>query len=126
MSSRQYYVPNLPRMIDFPWSDVHTMVERATNESIAWLNDLGLLGHGDETKNFFNRTQAGTLAGYAFPYARYDQLRACTDFINTIFVLDEITDLQTGKDARVTIENHFDALFGGAPDGSATSQMSLE
>ena len=126
MSPRQYYVPNLPRMIDFPWSGIHTMTEQATNESVAWLDDLGILGSQSETKDFFDRTQAGILGGYTYPYANYNQLRACTDFINTIYVLDEITDVQSGKNARVTMVNHLDVLFGEVPDGSSISQMSVE
>ena len=102
------------------------MEEQATNESIVWLDNLGILGPQGETKSFFDRTQAGILGGYTYPYADYDQLRACTDFINTIYVLDEITDLQSGKDARATMVNHLDVLFGGASDGSAISQMSVE
>lgn len=120
-------------MIPFPWPGVHPDTARATSESIAWIDahspfDCLEGATKGATRRFFEETGAGLLGGYAYPYARtYAQLRAVTDFINTIYVLDEITDAQSGIQAKKTVENHLGVLFGEKEsDGEAISEISRE
>lgn len=45
------------------------------------------------------------------------------DVINMRFAIDEITDSQSGAEARDTIDHHLRILFGEPCDGSPLSKM---
>ncbi|THH10891.1 hypothetical protein EW145_g1024 [Phellinidium pouzarii] len=53
----------------------------------------------------------------------YDSLRLACDFINMLFIMDEISDVQDGAGARLTMDKHITILLGGQCDGSAISRM---
>lgn len=63
------------------------------------------------------------LVAYAYPYAPYDKHRLSCDVINMQFAIDEITDSQSGAEARDTIDHHLRILFGEPCDGSPLSKM---
>lgn len=42
------------------------------------------------------------LASHTYPQANYDTFRTCCDFINLLFVIDEISDDQSGEGAKLT------------------------
>lgn len=42
------------------------------------------------------------LASLTYPQAGYDTFRTCCDFLNLLFVIDEISDDQSGEGARLT------------------------
>lgn len=123
----QYRIPNLHRYISsFPYPGPHLETTRATKECADWLSSYEPFGPVGATRHFFEKTNVGVLGGYAYPYASYQGLRASIDLINVIITLDEITDHQSGKDARATMETHLRVLFGGECDGSPVSKISVE
>ncbi|KAF9014301.1 isoprenoid synthase domain-containing protein [Cyathus striatus] len=46
--------------------------------------------------------QNTSLTAHAYPYAEYDQFRLICDWMSLLFIVDEVTDDQTGKDAEAT------------------------
>ncbi len=48
----------------------------------------------------FNIYNSELLPALAYPYAGFEELRTCCDFINLLFVFDEISDELAGGEAR--------------------------
>ncbi|TCD63577.1 terpene cyclase [Steccherinum ochraceum] len=67
------------------------------------------------------------LVSHAYPYADYDQFRTCCDFVNLLFVVDEISDDQTGEDASATGLVYLNAVADADwDDGSVLAKMTKE
>lgn len=67
------------------------------------------------------------LASYMYPYASYNAFRTCCDFINLLFAIDEISDDQSGKDARATGEIYLNTMRDSEwTDGSVLARMTQE
>lgn len=67
------------------------------------------------------------LVSHAYPYADYEQFRTVCDFVNLLFVVDEISDEQTGDDARKTGLVYLNALRDKDwDDGSKLAKMTKE
>lgn len=67
------------------------------------------------------------LSSYVYPYAGREQLRGCCDFINLLFVVDEISDIQDGKTALHTGLTVFHAMSNADfDDGSVVCIMTKE
>lgn len=73
---------------------------KASEDSHKWLKSHKVFK--DRKRAFFIQGENELLASYAYPYAGPEQVRGCCDFINLLFVLDEISDEQNGKDAIQT------------------------
>lgn len=50
----------------------------------------------------------------------YEQFRTCCDFVNLLFVVDEVSDEQSGKDARATGEIFLNAMHDPEFDDEST------
>ena len=122
----QFRIPDLHRFITFPYPGPHPDATRAERESIDWLSSYEPFGPVGATRKFYEKARVGILGGYGYPYGSYEGMRACTDFINVIITLDEMTDHMSGKDAREIMVNHLRVLFGGECDGSPISKISAE
>lgn len=103
-------IPDLVSHCDF---SVHCnpKVEIAVEESKSWLFEHGQLG--EKRKNAFRGLKAGgemlapgstrsladppfpELTSMCYPYAEFDQLRVCCDFMNYLFHLDDLSDDMT-------------------------------
>ncbi|KAI0077886.1 terpenoid synthase [Panus rudis PR-1116 ss-1] len=73
---------------------------KAAPESSAWINSYNLFS--DKKRAFFIQGSNELLVSHTYPYADYEQFRTCCDFVNLLFVVDEVSDEQNGSDARVT------------------------
>ena len=93
-------------------------------ESAAWINSYNALP--SQKQQDLARCCADLLVRNAYPYAAYEQLRICCDFVNLLFVVDEVSDEQNGKDARETGEKYLRTLSGLPCDGSALSRITEE
>ena len=92
--------------------------------TLSYVYRIPELQHRAET---FRRTSSELLAAYTFPHANAEQLRMCCDFVNLLFVIDEITDAQSGKDAAASRAIVLSAMHGdGSYDDSALSRMTQE
>ncbi|KIP11163.1 hypothetical protein PHLGIDRAFT_114823 [Phlebiopsis gigantea 11061_1 CR5-6] len=72
----------------------------AARESRDWINSYNVFT--DRKRAFFIQGSNELLVSHTYPYAGYDQFRTCCDFVNLLFVVDEVSDDQNGKDARST------------------------
>ncbi|KAH8113532.1 terpenoid synthase [Phellopilus nigrolimitatus] len=103
-------------------SSIHPAYLEAGVESAEWASSYEVLG--PNSRVFFAKTLLSSLAGCAYPYVGYEELKLCCDYLNFVFALDEVTDVQNGADARKTMDIHIRSFSGEACDGSAMSQMS--
>ena len=67
------------------------------------------------------------LVSHTYPYAPFEQFRTCCDFVNLLFVVDEVSDEQDGYNARVTGEIFLNSMrYPDWDDGSALAKMTRE
>ena len=93
-------------------------------ESAAWLDSYHVLS--DRKRQTFIDCCIGILVGNAYPYASNEQLRICCDLANLLFVVDEVSDEQSGKKAYETTQIFLKTLSGAPCDGSVLSRMTEE
>lgn len=99
---------------------------RASAESRDWVN--GYNAFTDlRRRAFFLQGQSELLVSHAYPYAEYEEFRTCCDLVNLLFVIDEVSDQQSGKDARITGEVFLNVMRNPTwDDGSKLAAMSRE
>ena len=73
---------------------------KAARESSAWVDSYNLFT--DRKRAYFIQGSNELLVSHTYPYAPYEQFRTCCDFVNLLFVVDEVSDEQDGEDARST------------------------
>ncbi|KAI0030533.1 terpenoid synthase [Vararia minispora EC-137] len=95
--------------------------KRASTESRAWVNSYHVFS--DRRAAFFSQGQSELLVSHAYVFAEYDEFRTICDFINLLFVLDEISDYQNAGDARATGEPFLRVLRD--PEWSDGSKIAL-
>lgn len=98
---KQFILPDLLALCPLKGS-TSPHYKQAAAESSAWVNSYNIFT--DRKRAFFNQASSELLVSHAYPYAGYDQFRTICDFVNLLFVVDEISDDQNGKDARTTGE----------------------
>ena len=99
--------------------------EAAAAESRAWVNGFNIF-HGEKL-TFFLTGSNELLVSHTYPYAGYEQFRTACDFVNLLFVVDEVSDDQNGKDARQTGMVYLNVMRDPAwDDGSKLAQMTRE
>ena len=97
----------------------------AAAESRAWINSFEVFS--DEKRAEFIAGSNELLVSHAYPFASYERFRVCCDFINTLFVVDEISDVQNGTDALTTGMIYLNILKDPTwDDGSKLAQISRE
>ena len=122
-------------MQQFTLPDLHSMcpLKDATNphhkaaaaESRAWINSFKVFN--DEKRAEFIAGSNELLVSHAYPFAPYERFRVCCDFINTLFVVDEISDIQNGEDALTTGMIYLNVLKDPSwDDGSKLAQITRE
>lgn len=74
--------------------------EKAARESSDWINSYNVFT--DRKRAYFIQGCNELLVSHTYPYAGYEAFRTCCDFVNLLFVVDEVSDEQDGKDARST------------------------
>jgi len=122
-------------MQQFTLPDLHSMCpfQDATNphdkfvaaESRAWVNSFKVFS--DEKRAQFMAEGNEFLTSHTYPYASYERLRGCCDFINTLFVVDEISDVQNGDGALSTGMIYLNVLNNPSwDDGSKLAQIARE
>lgn len=81
---------------------VNPHYKTASVESKAWVNSFGLFT--PRQRLIFDKTDGGLLAAYAWPTADYEKFRTACDFMNLLWVVDEISDDQSGAEVIHTGE----------------------
>ncbi|KAH9934236.1 terpenoid synthase [Fomitopsis serialis] len=97
----------------------------ASAASSAWIHSHRLFS--DRKRAAFVQGCYELLASYTYPYAGPEQLRTCCDFVNLLFVLDDISDEEDGAGARRIGDTFLSALrYPAWDDGSALAKMTRE
>lgn len=98
---------------------------KAASESSAWVSSYNIFS--DQKLTEFIACSLELLTAYTYPHADYDSFRTCCDFMNLTFVIDELSDLQNGEDARLTGDIYLNALRDAEwTGGSALAEMTKE
>ncbi|THH10888.1 hypothetical protein EW145_g1027 [Phellinidium pouzarii] len=118
-----FRIPDFLSMCEYA-SSLNPCYKAAGVESLTWFDSFSVLTPRKRT--MFIHSNADLLVAYTYPYAGYDEFRTCLDFISLLFALDEITDDQTGTDARLTMASFLNTLAGDPCDGSVISRMTAE
>ncbi len=124
MSTQQFTLPDLLAVCPFEGS-TNPHYTKVGAESRAWINS----NHVFQGRKLalFNKAVIELLASHAYPQAGSDQFRTCCDFVNLLFVIDELSDDQDGKGARHTGEVFLSAMrYADWDDGSALAKMTRE
>jgi hypothetical protein len=118
-SGDQFILPDL--YVDLPFKiDQNPLFDTVGKEAREWMDSYDILPH--HRRDRFTSTSGELLGSYCYPYAPRDPFRVCTDFINVLFMLDEVSDIQDPDGARETIHLLVRAL-GNDPDCDDGSQL---
>ncbi|KIM39995.1 hypothetical protein M413DRAFT_415200 [Hebeloma cylindrosporum] len=123
-STRQFRLPNLFTHCALKAS-TNPYYKEAAAESRAWINSYDIFT--DRKRAFFVQGQNELLCSYVYQYAGYEQFRTTCDFVNLLFVVDEVSDDQNGRDARATGRVFVNAMkYPEWDDGSVLAKITKE
>lgn len=117
---RSFVLPDLISMVPFHFAS-NPHFKRASVESAAWIDSFSVFR--DRKRVEFIQSCTELLASYGYPTAAYEEFRTCCDFLNIVFLLDDICDEQDTGDSRSTGETFLRALHG--QEGGLTSTLGL-
>jgi len=117
---RSFVLPDLISMVPFRFAS-NPHFKRGSAESAAWIDSFNVFR--DRKRADFIQSCTELLVSYGYPSAAYEEFRTCCDFMNIVFLLDEICDDQDEGDSRSTGETFLRAL--GAGDENETSSLGL-
>ncbi|KAL9714201.1 Bifunctional terpene synthase Agr4 [Leucoagaricus gongylophorus] len=96
---QQFRIPDL--LADVPLRDsTNPHYRAAATESRAWINSFHIFNNRKRVD--FIQGLNELLCSHVYCFAGYEQFRTTCDFVNVLFVVDEISDDQNGKDASDT------------------------
>ncbi|EAU85540.1 hypothetical protein CC1G_06441 [Coprinopsis cinerea okayama7 len=123
-TARQFTLPDLFSIC--PLQDAtNPWYKQAAAESRAWINSYNIFT--DRKRAFFIQGSNELLCSHVYAYAGYEQFRTCCDFVNLLFVVDEISDDQNGQDARATGRIFVNAMRDAHwDDGSILAKITHE
>ncbi|KDR78905.1 hypothetical protein GALMADRAFT_1278404 [Galerina marginata CBS 339.88] len=123
-SARQFYLPDL--LASCPLNDAtNPHYKEAAAESRAWINSYDIFT--DRKRAFFVQGCNELLCSHVYSYAGREQLRTTCDFVNLLFVVDEVSDEQSGSDARATGQVFVKAMkYPDWDDGSILAKITKE
>ncbi|KAA1466697.1 terpenoid synthase [Dentipellis sp. KUC8613] len=123
--SNQFTIPDLFAIARAFTDAVNPHWERAATESRAWVNGFRMFA--DKRAAFFLSGQSELLVSHAYPYAAYDEFRTVCDFVNLLFVMDEVSDRQNREDAQDMGDVYLRVMRDPTwDDGSKLAQMTRE
>ncbi|KAF9060477.1 isoprenoid synthase domain-containing protein [Rhodocollybia butyracea] len=120
-----FTLPDLIPVVSSLKTGTNPHYKEAGAESAEWINSYNVFT--DSRKAFFVQGCNELLVALTYPYAGYDQFRTCCDFVNLLFVVDEVSDEQNGEDARATGETLLNAMRDPEyDDGSTLCQITKD
>ena len=124
-SANSFFLPDLLTLSKPFKGSTNPHYRKAASESRAWINGYDIFT--DRKRAFFIQGYNELLVSHTYPHAGYEEFRTICDFVNLLFVVDEISDDQNGADARGTGEVYLNAMkYPGWTDGSALAKMTGE
>ncbi|PPQ83451.1 hypothetical protein CVT25_007042 [Psilocybe cyanescens] len=123
-STQQFRIPDL--FASCPLKDAtNPYYKEAAAESRAWINSYDIFT--DRKRAEFVQGANELLCSHVYFYAGREQLRTTCDFVNLLFVVDEVSDEQNGMDARETGQVFFKAMkYPEWDDGSILAKITKE
>jgi hypothetical protein len=122
---KSFFLPDLLALSKPFRGSTNPHYRKAAAESRAWINSYNVFT--DRKRAFFIQGCNELLVSHTYPHAEYEEFRTVCDFVNLLFVIDEVSDDQNGADARQTGEIYLNAMrFPGWTDGSPLAKMTGE
>ncbi|KAF5366980.1 hypothetical protein D9758_003966 [Tetrapyrgos nigripes] len=118
LRTKQFTLPDLLAQCPLKGT-TNPYYREAGAESSAWINAFNVFT--DKKRAFFALGCNELLVAHTYPYAGYVEFRTCCDFVNLLFVVDEVSDEQNGRDARRTGQIFLDAMTN--PDNQDPSTL---
>ncbi|KAF9484331.1 terpenoid synthase [Pholiota conissans] len=124
LSPRQFRLPDLFASCSLKAS-TNPQYKEASAESRIWINSFNVFT--DRKRADFIQGQNELLCSYVYSYARYEQFRTTCDFVNLLFIVDEVSDDQNGVEARKTGQVFAQAMkYPEWNDGSKLAKITKE
>ncbi|KAH7930241.1 terpenoid synthase [Leucogyrophana mollusca] len=121
----EYTLPDLFSLCPLEFGDANPHYKEAGADSAAWVNQYDVFTH--KKRAFFVQGCNELLCCRVYPYAGYEEFRTCCDFVNLLFVIDELSDDMTGEDARKTCGIFYRAMVDPEfKDSSPVATMTQE
>ena len=119
-----FTLPDLPEICPFsPSFNPH--FESVAPESRAWIDSFGILT--GRQQRYFSTSAFELLAAHAYPYADREGYRTSCDYMNVTFILDDYSDDEGRKGARVMADSFMNALRDpNWDDGTAFAKLARE
>ncbi|THH18124.1 hypothetical protein EW146_g2812 [Bondarzewia mesenterica] len=121
----RFYIPDLLSLSTPFKGSTNPHYKKAAAESRAWVNSYNFFT--DRKRADFIQGCNELLVSHTYPHAGYEEFRTCCDFVNLLFVVDEVSDDQNGVDARQTGNVYLNAMRDAEwDDGSSLARMTKE
>jgi len=121
-----FTLPDLPGICKDPFSaSLNPHYAAIASESKTWIESLGILS--GEKQRYFSTSAFEFLAAHTYPHADREGYRSCCDYLNTTFILDDYSDGEGGKGARLMADSFMNALRDPTwDDGTPFARMARE
>lgn len=116
-------LPDLLSLCRFSWKSNPHFVQ-AEEQSTEWVLSYGIFD--EKGRSRFTRTNGALLGAHTYTYANLEALRTCSDFLNVLFTLDEISDAQDVAGVHATRDAFVNALNGIYDESSVVSRFTKE
>jgi hypothetical protein len=124
IADMHFTLPDLQRICPFsPSFNPH--FKSVASESKAWIDGFGILsGH---QRRYFSTSAFELLAAHTYPYADREGYRTSCDYMNVTFILDDYSDDEGRRGARVMADSFMNALRDPTwDDGTAFAKLARE
>lgn len=124
MAKMYFTLPDLPKICPFPPS-FSPHFESVAPESKAWIDSFGILS--GRQQRYFSTSAFERLAAHTYPYADREGYRTSCDYLNVTFILDDYSDDEGRRGARVMADSFMNALRDPTwDDGTAFAKLARE
>ncbi|KAI0325772.1 terpenoid synthase [Cubamyces sp. BRFM 1775] len=121
MAATTFVLPDLHAITPFV-SFFNPHYDKISPEATAWVVQFSVLSGRQRAHYISSMTQL--LTPYTYPRANEERYRCCCDYVSILFIYDEITDHQSGEDARSSSERACNAMEdANFDDGTALCRL---
>ncbi|KIJ66678.1 hypothetical protein HYDPIDRAFT_85207 [Hydnomerulius pinastri MD-312] len=124
-SNTHFLLPDLFAPCPQRLGDASPHYKEAGAESKAWIMGYDVFSP-DKEVTFVNCCNE-LLCSRVYPYAAYEEFRTCCDFVNLLFVIDDLSDDMDGEDARDACDTFYQCMLDPEfKDSSALAKMTVD
>lgn len=103
-----YKLPDLHEKWPFPRT-VNPWYDEVTPASVDWLDSFGIFS--EQHRQNFRKVNSGLLSSLANPHHTKEHLRCCTDLLNILYTVDDVTDVLPPAEVREIADICLDAMM---------------